>query len=211
MKTVNVLIGTLLVGSFGFANASSLFVDPVGNVGIGTDLPNRQLEVIGSDPLTANNNTTALYVTNNSETPGGRVMLGLENNGTARFSIENTSVVDARWNFAVGGTASFRISKADTPVVEFEVTPTGDVNAQGVFNTLSDRNSKTGITSLDSTTILEKVVSLPLSSWSYKDEPGVNHVGPMAQDFYSAFSLGSSNNQLQVQMLQVWHLRQSRA
>ena len=196
MRNTKLLLGTLLAGSFGLANASSLYVDPAGNVGIGTDVPNRQLEVVGSDPLTANDNTTALYVTNNSATPGGRVMLGLENNGTARFSIDNTSVPGARWVFAVGGSASFRVSKADTPVVEFEVTPSGDINIQGVVNTLSDRNSKTNITSLDSKSILDKVVSLPVSSWSYKDDPEVSHVGPMAQDFYSAFNLGSSKKSI---------------
>ena len=173
MKSAKCIVGALLLGSFSFANATSLYVDPDGQVGVGTDVPNFQLEVIGSDPLTANNNTTALYVTNNSEVPGGRVMLGLENNGTTRFSLENTSVVGARWVFAVGSMASFRISKADTELVEFEVTDVGDVNVAGVVNVQSDRNSKTNIARLDSTAVLEKVVSLPVSSWSYKDDPNV--------------------------------------
>lgn len=174
----------------------AIHVTPAGHVGFGTNTPGSQVEVTGSDPLGGIDNTTALYVKNNSETAAGRVVFGLENNGTTRFSINNTSAADARWVFSVGGTTSFRISKADTPVVEFEVTPTGDVNAQGTFNTLSDRNSKMDIETLNSKAILDSVVSLPLSSWSYKDEPGVSHIGPMAQDFYSAFKLGSSNKSI---------------
>lgn len=174
----------------------AIHVDVTGNVGMGTNTPLVQLDVVGNDPATGTDNTTALYVTNNSESVGGRVILGLENNGTARFSVENTSIANGRWVFAVGNSSSFRISKADTEVVEFEVTAAGDVNAQGTFNTLSDRNSKMDIESLNSNEILDKVLSLSLSSWSYKDEPGVSHIGPMAQDFYSAFELGSNHKSI---------------
>lgn len=178
------------------APTSAIDISAAGNVGFGTDSPSFQLDVQGNDASSGINNATALFITNSSGTTAGRVMLGLENNGTARFSIENSAVADARWVFAVGASASFRISKADTPVVEFEVTPSGDVNAQGTFNTLSDRNSKTQVKGLDSNEILNKVVSLPLSSWSYKDDLAVRHIGPMAQDFHTTFGLGGSNKSI---------------
>ena len=39
--------------------------------------------------------------------------------------------------------------------------------------------------------MLEKVLGLPISEWSYKaDASGARHVGPMAQDFRAAFGLG---------------------
>lgn len=35
---------------------------------------------------------------------------------------------------------------------------------------------------------------MPVSTWSYKtDDPSVRHLGPMAQDFYSAFGLGDTD------------------
>lgn len=41
--------------------------------------------------------------------------------------------------------------------------------------------------------ILERVAELPISFWSYEFEPGVRHLGPMAQDFAAAFGLGRTN------------------
>jgi len=41
--------------------------------------------------------------------------------------------------------------------------------------------------------ILRRLVDLPVSTWSYEYEPGVRHLGPMAQDFAAAFGLGRSN------------------
>ena len=31
---------------------------------------------------------------------------------------------------------------------------------------------------------------MPITTWSYIADDGVRHLGPMAQDFYSAFSVG---------------------
>ncbi len=193
---INLTMAGLILAFPMVVSAQAVYVTPTGNVGFGTNAPISQVDVIGADDAGSTSNTTALYVTNESVVNKGRVMLGLENYGPARFQINNAAVVGARWVFTVGSTSSFRISKADTPVVEFEVTTTGDVNARGTFNTLSDRNSKTGFKDLDANEILDKVVALPLSSWSYKHEPGINHIGPMAQDFYQAFELGNGNKSI---------------
>jgi hypothetical protein len=44
--------------------------------------------------------------------------------------------------------------------------------------------------------ILEKVAQLPLSEWSYKDDPATRHVGPMGQDFYAAFNIGTDEKHI---------------
>lgn len=36
-------------------------------------------------------------------------------------------------------------------------------------------------------------MELPISEWSYKDDLGVRHIGPMAQDFRHSFGLGHSD------------------
>jgi len=42
--------------------------------------------------------------------------------------------------------------------------------------------------------LLEKLAALPISTWNYKaDDPGVRHMGPMAQDFHAAFGLGDDD------------------
>jgi hypothetical protein len=45
--------------------------------------------------------------------------------------------------------------------------------------------------------ILERVADLPISFWTYEFEPGVRHLGPMAQDFAAAFGLGRTNRMIE--------------
>ena len=47
---------------------------------------------------------------------------------------------------------------------------------------------------VDGAEVLEKLASLPISSWNYiGDDPSVRHLGPMAQDFAKAFGLGADD------------------
>jgi Chaperone of endosialidase len=69
----------------------------------------------------------------------------------------------------------------------------GTVTANGVLLT-SDRNAKKNFSSVNSLSILEKVVKLPISSWNYKtDANNLRHIGPMAQDFQAAFGLNGTD------------------
>jgi hypothetical protein len=64
----------------------------------------------------------------------------------------------------------------------------------GSFTSLSDRNVKTAIEAIDSLSILERVVDLPISTWSYIAQgTGIRHIGPMAQDFMAAFEVGETD------------------
>jgi hypothetical protein len=59
---------------------------------------------------------------------------------------------------------------------------------------VSDRALKTSPAAVDERQVLERVASLPLSTWNYSYDPwGVRHLGPMAQDFHDAFSLGTTD------------------
>ncbi len=59
---------------------------------------------------------------------------------------------------------------------------------------LSDRNSKEKIIKVDSREVLDKLSKMEITTWQYKgvDTP-VRHMGPMAQDFYNAYKLGSDD------------------
>jgi len=58
----------------------------------------------------------------------------------------------------------------------------------------SDRKIKENFSDIDEQDILRKVAALSIESWSYTDkEQGVRHIGPMAQDFKSAFNVGGSD------------------
>ena len=70
----------------------------------------------------------------------------------------------------------------------------GTVFANGVALT-SDRNAKENFKPVDSKTVLAKVAALPVSEWNYKtDSQGVQHIGPMAQDFQAAFGLDGNDD-----------------
>jgi hypothetical protein len=58
----------------------------------------------------------------------------------------------------------------------------------------SDRASKTAVQPVNERQVLEQLASLPISTWSYTDDRShTRHLGPMAQDFHAAFSLGGSD------------------
>lgn len=71
------------------------------------------------------------------------------------------------------------------------------VTIGGMWTNGSDRDSKSGFKPADRASVLAKVVALPVSTWQYKGEPdNVHHIGPMAQDFFSAFGLGGSDKHI---------------
>ena len=67
----------------------------------------------------------------------------------------------------------------------------------GTWLNLSDKNSKENVQPVDTKAALEKVLALPINTWNYKtQDPAVRHMGPMAQDFYAAFGLGTDERHI---------------
>ena len=61
----------------------------------------------------------------------------------------------------------------------------------------SDRNIKQNFEAVNGQSILGKIVAMPVTAWSYKtDGASVRHIGPMAQDFAAAFSVGHSDKHI---------------
>lgn len=61
----------------------------------------------------------------------------------------------------------------------------------------SDRNLKRNIREVSSSDILDKVASLPIYQWSYKtQDESIEHIGPMAQDFYKTFEIGDNDKSI---------------
>jgi hypothetical protein len=58
----------------------------------------------------------------------------------------------------------------------------------------SDRNLKENLALVDGRNVLAQLSALPIYTWSAKGgDPAVRHMGPMAQDFYSIFRLGTDD------------------
>ena len=41
-----------------------------------------------------------------------------------------------------------------------------------------------------------KVAALPITLWNFKTDAGTRHIGPMAQDFHSAFNVGTDDKHI---------------
>jgi len=64
------------------------------------------------------------------------------------------------------------------------------------WDVVSDRNAKHGFTPVDAQDVLKRVARLPISTWTYNSQPGVRHMGPMAQDFRAGFGLGTDERSI---------------
>lgn len=79
-----------------------------------------------------------------------------------------------------------------TKGVKLEAGATGWVG----FNT-SDKALKYNIRSVDEKDILYRLSQIPISRWTYQsEEPKIEHLGPMAQDFYAAFGAGEDGSHI---------------
>jgi hypothetical protein len=90
---------------------------------------------------------------------------------------------------ASGGTRVFSSADLSTGVT----LAAGD----GSWSTVSDRHAKHNFEMVDVGAILEQVMALPISTWSYKSQDSsIRHLGPMAQDFHAAFGLGDDDKRI---------------
>ena len=65
---------------------------------------------------------------------------------------------------------------------------------QSVCDMRSDRHAKDRVASIDQDAVLEQLLSLEIREWSYREDPQhARHVGPMSQDFHSAFGVGGDD------------------
>jgi hypothetical protein len=81
---------------------------------------------------------------------------------------------------------------------DFEVYGNGNAWLRGTLTQGSDRTMKTNILPVDPRVVLERVATVPVSTWSYTADPDTVHMGPMAQDLHAAFGLGGSDTSIAV-------------
>src|SRR5581483_8559429 len=67
----------------------------------------------------------------------------------------------------------------------------------GCTNSSSDRNVKSNFAPVNNRSVLERLVGIPIQTWNYNSDPAsIRHIGPMAQDFYAAFGVGSDDKHI---------------
>ena len=66
----------------------------------------------------------------------------------------------------------------------------GGLTVNGTFISSSDRARKENFAEVKPRDVLDRLASMSIQKWNYKDDAKVRHIGPMAQDFYAAFGVG---------------------
>jgi hypothetical protein len=116
---------------------------------------------------------------------------------SARALNDGCFVWNCDWQNALASTATDQfLARANGGFAFYTSTSGGATLAagSGSWTSMSDRNAKENFAPVDPQAVLEKVAELPLSSWNYKaQDPAIRHLGPVAQDFKAAFSLGETD------------------
>jgi hypothetical protein len=118
----------------------------------------------------------------------------IENTSGIGFSGFSLKIASDSWIDFNNSGGNFRINVDGVPGAEFEVRPNGNATLRGALTQNSDVNAKRDIVEIRQQDVLARVMRLPISEWSYKDDPDVRHIGPMAQDFYRLFELGETDS-----------------
>ena len=205
---------TLPLRIFPSASSSTLTVHSDG-VGFANASPNAEAHVTGQLLITATGDTatnpgSGAYISargdgarifiDDTQAGAGTIPMTIRNNG--RVNVQMVDVTgaagDGDWSYSVRAGDGFSITRAGSGVTDFEIDNSSNVVIQGTATAngvllTSDRNAKKNFQNVDSLAVLDKVLNLPISTWQFKDRDESLHMGPMAQDFYSAFGLGSSD------------------
>jgi hypothetical protein len=192
------------------APRNSIFVaSTTGDIGMGTESPTSPVHVFRGD------GTAQVLVEETKAVAGPQNMFELRNNGPVGFNMLNTDS-NVRWRFAAQ-VDGFRVNIADAGDAGPEMTvfetgalqvgkngtqqlfldASGNLTIQGTLTEMSDVAAKEGFATVDGQSILARLQDLPITQWRYKKDTSQSpHLGPMAQDFYSAFGLGSDDKHI---------------
>ena len=161
------------------APTSSIDINAAGNVGMGTASPSRALHVVDSG---ATDDT----------------VLEIANNGATRMRFNNTASAEI-WNLGHQSPSGTGLVMSDVgdAVSEMLLDVSGNMTIAGTLTQGSSREIKKDFEVFDPAAALQGVRNLPILTWVYNDDQtGARHVGPIAEEFYSAFGLGADNKHI---------------
>jgi len=189
IRLLNTLLIVAGIGGLGLVQAAdqaspanSLVVSDAGNVGVGTATPGASLEVTRSDD-------SARLLVEETGSGGNQALLHLKKTINAPFQRYESQF--GMWDFSAG--YFFVINDPADATIEFKIDKIGNLTVSGTVTSASSRAVKQDFEAIDPRGVLAKVLALPITKWSYKQDQQARHVGPMAEDFYAAFGLGATD------------------
>jgi hypothetical protein len=183
---------TLPFRIFPGASSSQLIIDDTNRIGMGTTSPSSALHLRRTD------GSAQALVEETSGTVATRTLLRLSNNGGAGFALVNSNSAQ-EWRFDTGG-ADFNITLVGTGELaqldtSGNLTIDGDLTANGT-NYPSSRSLKANFAVVDPEDVLNRLARVPVSTWTYKSDPARRHIGPVTEDFSSAFDFLEADGKL---------------
>jgi len=203
----NIAIGaqsTVAGGQFNTANGISAtvgggggrgFIDPIGNTASGdySTVPGGSDNQAGGDhSFSAGRHAKVRNTSQSGDADGDEGTFAWADSAAADFVSTGPNQFLVR---ASGGVYFGTNSVVSIPAGRFINTSTdAHLTTGGMWTNASDRNAKENIRPIDPAHVLEQVLSMPVSRWSYRAESEcIEHIGPMAQDFHAAFGTGDSD------------------
>lgn len=127
--------------------------------------------VLGARPVGGDADTDMAWVTR-----GGRLGRMYLNNATGSFHLNALNVTAGSNYLTMGNGAS--------------------LSNGGVWTNASSRELKEGFAAIDPGAILAKVLTLPITTWSYKTSTEGTHIGPVAEDFKETFGFAGDGKSI---------------
>ena len=138
-------------------------------------------------------NGSVLVLKNNLASPTFVGAINFENNVQAtngQIAYES----DDELSFRVNGIDAFMQLSPYTHHIKMSNGAT--LTAGGVWTNACSKSLKNLRARIHGKQVLDKLIALPIYDWTYTRQPSEKHVGPTAEDFYSAFGLGNSDKTL---------------
>ncbi len=183
------------------ADDNSLTIGPDGSVGVGTQNADAALHVASTD------GSASITIEETSENAADRDLLVLQNQGGGQISFVDTSTgttVNAGQNadngymvnftnsanpeFELGADGSLQLGTADGT---FVLDENGNLTVAGTVSTPSSVTLKENFLAVDTYEVLQQVDDLSILLWNYiADADSIQHMSPLAEEFYETFGLG---------------------
>jgi hypothetical protein len=178
------------------ARNNALFISSTGRVGLGTGTPVLNLHIVHGD-------TPSIRLEQDTSSGWSAQTWDMAGNESNFFLRDTTGGSKLPFRIQTGTPTNTLTLKSDgkvgigtwSPVETLHVV--GNIRADGYVIEYSDVNAKENFAKVDGASVLDKIAALPISSWNYRTEAdSVRHIGPMAQDFFAAFGLGTDNKHI---------------
>lgn len=200
------------------SGSNQFLVRAAGGVGLGTNAPQAQLHVRGTGTSgntvgVFENPDGAAFISIDSQA-GASAAINFRAGGNTRASITrfDSDTLSLRSEGAIqlrtgGNTTRFQLTAdgglslrrgpnnpdADKAIQVGTNSSTGNgahLTNTGVWTNASSREFKQSFQAIDTQLVLQRLLAMPITRWRYQGDDGIEHLGPVAEDFRAAFGLG---------------------